>query len=66
MKDRIVKNTSSNEFLDINNLSENERWLLEYLEGSHTEKLMELDGNSTLRLYGELACIGEYQLMDEV
>lgn len=47
-------------------LSDKEKWLLAYLEGTDKTQLMKLGKDSTTRNYGELACIEEYVLMQEI
>ena len=47
-------------------LSDKERWLLAYLEGTDTTQLMKLGKESTTRNYGELACIDEKVLTEEI
>lgn len=47
-------------------LSDKERWLYAYLEGTDTTQLMKLGKESTTRNYGELACIEEKVLTREI
>ena len=47
-------------------LSDKEKWLLAYLEGTDRTQLMKLGKDSTTRNYGELACIGEKKLAMEI
>lgn len=47
-------------------LSDKEKWLLAYLEGTDKTQLMKLGKDSTTRNYGELACIDEITLVHEI
>jgi len=50
----------------ITKLSDKEKWLLAYLEGTDKTQLMKLGKDSTTRNYGELACIDEITLVHEI
>jgi hypothetical protein len=47
-------------------LSDKEKWLLAFLEGTDKTQLMKLGKDSTTRNYGELASIGEQKLSQEI
>jgi hypothetical protein len=47
-------------------LSDKEKWLLAYLEGNDKTQLLKLGKDSTTRNYGELACIPEQRLIQEI
>lgn len=47
-------------------LSDKEKWLLAFLEGTDKTQLMKLGKDSTTRNYGELACIEEQTLINEI
>jgi hypothetical protein len=50
-----------------NKLSEKEKWLLAYLDGSDKSQLVNnLGKESSTRSYGELACIGKATVAKEV
>ena len=56
----------TNKSINNSKLSDKERWLLAYLEGTDTTQLMKLSKESTTRNYGELACIPEKKLTQEI
>jgi hypothetical protein len=43
--------------MSMSKLSDKEKWLLQYLQGTDTKKLLTLGKESTTRNYGELATI---------
>lgn len=47
-------------------LSDKEKWLLNFLEGTDTQQLLTLGKESTTRNYGELAMIDEGKLAQEI
>ena len=53
--------------LETNKLSEKEKWLLAYLDGSDKSQLVNnLGKESSTKSYGELACIGKATVAKEV
>ena len=52
--------------MSMSKLSDKEKWLLQYLQGTDTQKLLTLGKESTTRNYGELATIHVNQLAQEI